>query len=380
MKFKIKNIPEQVEIIRAMGHKDAAVARQAQESFASLLSPSIGQMLNLADTTSLVYSEFTFNEDDDPSFPLELFADVGEGHFTIWSQALPGGLPSNTIHEPINEVKFTTYRLDSAYNFLQKYARKTRLDVVGKAIERLMQEILVKTSRNAWSVVLAGLASAAHTVNGSSQKHVVRAQNAGLLTADDLNKMHTLIKRLNMSWNNGTPTINTGSLTDLVVSPEMTEQIRAFAYNPINTKAPLSTTPSAATGPVTIPEDERVRLFNGGGVREFMGVNIIELNEFGKGYAYNTLFGDYAGSTSYEKYPSGGGAVFNGSTTEILLGLDLTKEFAYRAVAINEDFQSTFVLRPDDQFLARSEKIGFWGYLQEGRIMLSTRPVVGLIV
>ena len=65
---------------------------------------------------------------------------------------MAGGLPTSQV-EGVKEMKISTYRLDSAISFLKKYARKSRLDVVSKAIERMANEILVKQDRNAWAVV-----------------------------------------------------------------------------------------------------------------------------------------------------------------------------------------------------------------------------------
>ena len=41
MKLKLKNTPEQVELVKALGSKDATVAREAQEAFAAFIGPVI---------------------------------------------------------------------------------------------------------------------------------------------------------------------------------------------------------------------------------------------------------------------------------------------------------------------------------------------------
>src|SRR5687767_13410726 len=111
MKIKFKETPEQLELISAMGSKNRVEAIAAQETFAALLAPTIGQVYNQADTTKLLYTDLPFREDQDPTFPLEIFTDVQEGYFTIWSQAMPGGLPTNTVHQPIEEIRFQIYKL-----------------------------------------------------------------------------------------------------------------------------------------------------------------------------------------------------------------------------------------------------------------------------
>ena len=58
MKFKFKNTPEQVELIKATGSRNPDVARKAMYALAELLSPIIDQVLPVIDTTSTFFSEF----------------------------------------------------------------------------------------------------------------------------------------------------------------------------------------------------------------------------------------------------------------------------------------------------------------------------------
>ena len=129
MKLRLKNTPEQVELIKAMGSRDTTVAREATEAFAAFLGPVVNKVLMQAGTASAVYTDLPFDEDDSPSIPLDLFAGEGEGYVTTWSQTVAGGLPTSTV-EGFSEMKISTYRLDSAVSFLKRYARRGRLDVV----------------------------------------------------------------------------------------------------------------------------------------------------------------------------------------------------------------------------------------------------------
>src|ERR1043165_6262241 len=162
MKLKFNESQDQLELIAAMGSKNQKQSEAAQEAFAALLGPTLGQVYQQSDTTKFLYRDMPYRVDDDSSFPLELFAEVPEGYFSIWSSPMPGGIPTNTVHQPIEEVKFTTYRLDSAWSILSKYARQMRLPIIAKALERLLAEVQLKTSHAAWSVVLAALAQARH--------------------------------------------------------------------------------------------------------------------------------------------------------------------------------------------------------------------------
>ena len=71
MKLKLKNTPEQVELVKALGSKDVAVAREAQEAFAAFIGPVIQKVIKQAATAGAIYSDVAYDEDDNPSYPLE---------------------------------------------------------------------------------------------------------------------------------------------------------------------------------------------------------------------------------------------------------------------------------------------------------------------
>ena len=357
MKLKLKNTPEQVELIKAMGSRDANVAREATQAFAAFIGPVVSKVLMQAGTASAVYSDLAYDEDDNPSIPLDLWVGEGEGYTTVWSQNVAGGLPTSNV-EGFSELKVATYRLDSAVSMLKRYVRRGRLDVVSKAVERMTNEVLVKQERNAWAVVLRALAEAQS--NGAD--HIERI-TGGALTLGGLNSLITLVKRINTSYAGGTTDSSYG-LTDLFVSPEIKGDIRAFAYNQVTN----STT--------DLPAGVREEIYRNAGAQEIYGIAIHELVEFGVGKKYNTLFNSFYGGTD------GGSPDFDAGNSgdEILVGLDLSKDAFVRPVARNSETGGTFTALPDDQFVTRADKVGFYGSLEEGRVCLDGRAVAGLIV
>ena len=358
MKLKLKNTPEQVELIKAMGSRDANVAREATQAFAAFIGPVVSKVLMQAGTASAVYSDLAYDEDDNPSIPLDLWVGEGEGYTTVWSQNVAGGLPTSNV-EGFSELKVATYRLDSAVSMLKRYVRRGRLDVVSKAVERMTNEVLVKQERNAWAVVLKALAEAQS--NGAD--HLERI-TGGALTLGGLNSLITLVKRINTSYAGGTTDSSYG-LTDLFVSPEIKGDIRAFAYNQVTNSS------------TDLPAGVREEIFRNAGAQEIYGIAIHEMVEFGVGKKYNTLFNSFYGGTN-----GGNPLDFDqgNSGDEILVGLDLTKDAFVRPVARNSETGGTFTALPDDQFVTRADKVGFYGSLEEGRVCLDGRAVAGLIV
>jgi hypothetical protein len=97
------------------------------------------------------------------------------------------------------------------------------------------------------------------------------------------------------------------------------------------------------------------------------------------------LFDNYSAavSNSYAKLDgTTGNAVFANATEEILVGIDNSRGAFLRPVSRDsEQGGGTFTILPDDQWnLARVDKAGFWGNMQEGRLCLDARAVSGIVV
>jgi len=382
MKITLERTPEQVELIKAMASKNRDVAYEAQTALAEFIGPVLAEVVNSAPTVSNMFTSLQFNSDESPSIPLDLYHDItDEDYIQVWSQSVAGGLPTNQVAPSQSELKFTTYTLDSALSFDKRYASRSRLDVVSKTFTRMAQEILLKQEKTSASMIMTALANA--TTN--SEQHVIRSAQTGRFLLSDLNKLFTKAKRINTSWNGGTPAERRGrGITDLLVSPEIVEEIRGLAYNPINTKGADGSAPSAATNGLAGTDSMRDAIFNSAGIPEFYGVSIQEYNEMGDGQKWNTVFGAAAGSTTfadnYAVQQNGGVAQAIQGGEEILVGVDLSRESMIRAVATDSESGDEFSLVTDDQFVTRQSKIGYYGSLEEGRMIIDDRVLLGLIV
>ena len=375
MRLKLKNTPEQVELIKAMGSKDPAVAREASDAFAAFLGPVVRQVLMQANTSAGIYTDAPYDEDDNPSYPLDLYYNEGANVVQVWSQSMAGGLPTSHI-SGLEEMKIATYRLDSAVSMGKRYARKARLDVVSKAVERMANEVLVKQDRNAWAVILKALAEA----STGGLKHLVTSQSTpgtspavSQFTLEDLNDCMQRLARINESYAGGTPAeAYSKGLTDLYVSPKAMADIRAFSYNAVGG----STAGQAVTD---LPDQIRSDIYRAAGAGSIFGVNIHQLLELGPSEKYQVLLNTFTGSTQYPTIDgTTGGAFVVDADDSTLIGIDNSKGAFVRPVARGEGGE-TFTAVPDDQFYAaRMEKMGFYGFLEEGRVCLDARAIVGI--
>jgi len=393
MKITLKNTPEQVELVKAMASKNRDVAYEAQTALAEFIGPVLAEVVNTAPTVSNMFTSLQFNSDESPSIPLDLYHDItDEDYIQVWSQSVPGGLPTNQVAPSQSELKFTTYTLDSALSFDKRYASRSRLDVVSKTFTRMAQEVLLKQEKTSATMIMTALAAASTGAGALAEQHVIRSAQAGRFLLSDLNKLFTKAKRINTAWNGGTPADRRGrGITDIMVSPEIVEEIRGLAYNPVNTKGGDGQAAGNAGG-IAGTDSMRDAVFNSAGIPEFYGVSIQEYNEMGAGQKWNTVFDAAANAAgnvkSYAEHytvgagtrPFGDDGSGNPVSEEILVGVDLSRESMIRAVATDSDSGEEFSLVADDQFATRQSKIGYYGSLEEGRMIIDDRVLLGLIV
>ena len=364
MKITIKKTEDQLALVRAMGSNNREEAYEAQAAVAELLGPVVSEVINNAVTVGNLFTTLTYQADDNPSLPLDLFHDVtDEDYVQVYSQQVAGGLPYNQVFPAHNELKFSTYTLDSALAFDRKYAKKARVDVVSKTFTRMAQEVMLKQERTAFNVLASALVGG-NSLTATAGDHITAAAGTSLVL-DDLNKLITLSKRVNSSFVGGTPVGGSKSgVTDLLVSPEVIEDIRAMAYNPINTRQATSGTTSMAA-----PEELRSQLYSAAGLPSFYGINIIEVLEMGKGQRFNKIFDAVKGGVSFTQ-----------ASEQILIGVDRSRDALLRPVVLDEGSNGELNILVDDQFSVRQNKIGYYGKLEEGRVCIDDRALCGIIL
>lgn len=380
MKITIKRTEDQLALVRAMGSNNREEAYEAQAAVAELLGPVVSEVINNAPTIGNLYTTLAYGEDDNPSLPLDLFHDItDENYIQVYSQQVAGGLPYSQVFPAHNELKFSTYTLDSALAFDRKYVKQARLDVVSKTFTRMAQEVLIKQTKTAFNVLATALVKGqGNTATAGSQ--IIGSTTENRFVLDDFNRLITKSKRINSSWNGGTPIGGPKSgITDLLVSPEMVEQLRSMAYNPINTIDADGSATGDTDGQVA-PDQLRMELYGAAGLPSFYGINIMEINQLGINQSFNKLFAAVVTAEGTTVVGGGNTGTFSQAADEILIGVDRSKDALIRPVVIGEGTSSEMQILVDDQFSVRQNKIGYYGKLEEGRICIDDRALIGLAV
>lgn len=379
MKINIQRTEDQLALVRAMGSNNREEAYEAQAAIAQLLTPVVSEVINNAVTVGNLFSTIAFGEDDNPSIPLDLYHDItDEDYIQVYSQQVAGGLPYSQVFPAHNELKFSTYTLDSALAFDRKYARKARVDVVSKTFTRMAQEVMLKQERTAFNVLATALVKG-DTTSGSAGDHIIGSSTADRFVLHDLNRLMTKAKRINSSFVGGTPTGGSKvGVTDLLVSPEIIQEVRAMSYNPINTvEAPYA---SALKDSLAAPESLRETLYGAGGLPSFYGMNLIEVLEMGVGQRFNKIFDAVVTAEGATVIGGGNTGTFVQADDEIVIGIDRSRDVLLRPAVSEEGTDSDISVLVDDQFSVRQNKIGYYGKVEEGRICIDDRALVGIAV
>jgi hypothetical protein len=357
MNITLKRTEEQIELVKAMASKNREVAYEAQAALAEFIGPVLAEVINNAPVLSNLFKPLQYNADDNPSLPLDLYYDItADDYITVYSQSMPGGLPTNQVAPTATELKVATYSLDSAVSFDRRYAAKSRLDVVGKTFTRVAQEILLKQEKTSANLVLGTLAD-------NTDENVLTSAAAGRFLLADLNSLLTQSKRLHASWSGGTPDRREDGLNVLMVSPEVVQDLRAMAYNPISTETNPATGTNTNVPGFVATDEVRNSLFNSSGeMPSFFGVDIMEVWQLGPNRQFTNIFYGLEGATPRQ---------------DLVVALNTNRDSLVRVVAVDSESGSEFTLMADDQYSIRQQKIGYYGALEEGRVVLDRRVVLG---
>ena len=149
-----------------------------------------------------------------------------------------------------------------------------------------------------------------------------------------------------------------------MVSPEVVQDLRAMAYNPINTVGGVVSGGGGDWG-VSAPDSIRETLYNSSGeMPSFFGVDIMEVWQLGPNSQFTNIFSGLNGGMAAGR-------------DDLVVALNTNRDSLIRVVAVDSESGSEFTLMADDQYSIRQQKIGYYGSLEEGRVVLDRRVVLG---
>ena len=319
-----------IELIKRSGSPNKAEALSAQREIAKALEEPLRQGVLIGDVVSNIFQALAMEPGTTTEFPLDLLAPGEEDEHVAYTNPGHGRIPERQVEG--DYVMVPTYSISSSIDYLLRYARDARWDVVARAAQVLEAGFVKKINDDGWHTILSAAVDRNILVYDSDAA-------AGQFTKRLISLMKTVMRR---NGGGNSASVNRGRLTDVYLSPEGLEDIRNWGVDQVD-------------------EVTRREIYSAGesGITRIFGVNLHDLDELGEGQEYQEFFDeDLSGSLG----PS--------SDVELVIGLDLQSNDSF-LMPIKQQVQVF-----EDDTLHRHQKAGMYGWAELGFAVLDNRRVL----
>lgn len=320
------------KLLRASGSYDKQEALAAQRELAVALELPLRQGVLNGDILDGVYEPVRLDRSATPEFPLDFLAPGKEKEHVAYTIPNHGYIPER--HVEGDYVMVPTYDIGSAIDWLLKYARDARWDVVGRAMEVLEAGFVKKLNDDGWHTL----------ISAAFDRNIVVLDTdaaAGQFTKRLVSLLKTVMRR---NGGGNSTSLNRGQLTDLYQSPEAMEDIRNWNVDQVD---------EVTRREIFVSGDDDDAVMN-----RIFGVNLHVLDELGEGQEYQ-LF--------YDNELSGS---LPGGDVELVVGLDLRRNDSF-VMPIREEVQIF-----EDDNMHRQKRAGLYGWAEQGFAVLDNRRVI----
>ena len=326
MANRFEPTPEFTDLLKRSGSPQKDVATAANHEFAKALELPLRQGILNGDILDGIFEPIRLDQSATPEFPLDFLAPGTEKDFVAYTIPNHGYIPQR--HVEGDYVMVPTYDIGGSIDYLLKYARDARWDVVGRAMEVLEAQFVKKMNDDGWHTLLAAAVDRGIVVFDSDA-------DVGQFTKRLVSLMKTVMRR---NGGGNSASNNRGMLTDLYVSPEAMEDIRNWGLDQVDeiTRREIYT---AADGSIN-------RVFS---------VNLHDLDELGEGQEYQLFYENVLGAS------------LDSADTELVVGLDLRKRDSF-IMPVRQEVQVF-----EDDTLHRQKRAGFYGWAEQGFAVLDNR-------
>jgi len=317
-----------IDLIKRSGSADKNEALSAQRELAVALELPLRKGVLVGDVLDGIFEKIQMAPGSAAEFPLDLLAPGTEGDHVAYTNPGHGRVPERAVEG--DYVMVPTYSVASSIDYLLRYAREARWDVVGRAMQVLEAGFTKKMNDDGWHTMLAA---------GVDRNILVydADASAGQFTKRLVSLMKTVMRR-NAGGNSGS--LNRGRLTDLFLSPEALEDIRNWGLDQVD---------EVTRREIYLASDD------GAALTRVFGVNLNDMDELGEDQEYQRFFSNQLG-----------GAI-QGSDKELVVGLDLSANDSF-IMPIKQDIQIF-----EDDALHRHQRAGFYGWAEIGFAVLDNR-------
>jgi|TARA_R110000822_G_scaffold64187_3_gene157757 hypothetical protein len=320
-----------IELIKRSGSADKVIALEAQHELATALEQPLRKGVLVGDVLDGIFERLSMEPGTSVEFPLDLLAPGTENEHVAYTNPGHGRIPERAVEG--DYVMVPTYTVASSIDYLLRYAREARWDVVGRAMQVLEAGFVKKMNDDGWHTLLAA---------GVDRNILVYDGDAadGQFTKRVISLMKTVMRR-NAGGNTGS--LNRGKMTDLYLSPEALEDIRNWGVDQVD-------------------ETTRREIYQAGddasAITRIFGVNLHDMDEMGENQEYQKFFSNQLAAS------------LNGTDPELVVGIDRTANDSF-IMPIKQDVQIF-----EDDALHRHQRAGFYGWAEVGFAVLDNRRIL----
>ena len=320
-----------LDLLKRSGSADKTEALVAQHELAQALEMPLRQGVLIGDVLDGIFERMAVEPGASVEFPLDLLAPGEENSHVAYTNPGHGRIPERAVEG--DYVMVPTYTVASSIDYLLRYAREARWDIVGRAMQVLEAGFVKKMNDDGWHKLLAA---------GVDRNILVYDGDAanGQFTKRLISLLKTVMRR-NGGGNTGS--VRRGSLSDVYLSPEALEDIRNWGLDQID-------------------EVTRREIYLAGDgdavITRVFGVNLHDMDELGSGQEYQTFYADQLAGT------------LQGSDSELIVGLDLNGNDSF-VMPVKQEVQIF-----EDDALHRHQRAGFYGWAELGFAVLDNRRIL----
>jgi len=320
-----------IELIKRSGSADKVIALEAQHELATALEQPLRKGVLVGDVLDGIFERLSMEPGTSVEFPLDLLAPGTENEHVAYTNPGHGRIPERAVEG--DYVMVPTYTVASSIDYLLRYAREARWDVVGRAMQVLEAGFVKKMNDDGWHTLLAA---------GVDRNILVYDGDAadGQFTKRVISLMKTVMRR-NAGGNSGS--LSRGKMTDLYLSPEALEDIRNWGVDQVD-------------------ETTRREIYQAGddasAITRIFGVNLHDMDEMGENQEYQKFFSNQLAAS------------LNGTDPELVVGIDRTANDSF-IMPIKQDVQIF-----EDDALHRHQRAGFYGWAEVGFAVLDNRRIL----
>lgn len=322
---------EFIALLRKSGDADINVAQAAQREFAKALELPLRKGVLVGNILGNIFETINVEPGATTEYPLDLISPGLEGEHVAYTNPGHGRVPERSVEG--DYVMIPTYSVASSVDYLLRYAREARWDIVGRAMQVMEAGFTKKMNDDGWHTILAaGVDRNILVFDGDA--------TAGLFSKRLVSLMQTVMRR-NSGGNSAS--VGRGRLTDLYVSPEALEDIRNWGLDQVDevTRREIYTAPE-----------------NGAPITRIFGVNLHDLDELGESQEYQDFFtNELSGSVQ-------------SADLELVVGLDQSTNDSF-VMPVKEQLQVF-----EDPTLHRQQRAGYYGFAELGFGVLDNRRVI----